>query len=78
MNNQIQNNEFILKGDLGEANVYGNIVSISNVWRSKDGLVTLTLNPLLLSDALLEASTQTEEIEYEIISTKLPVEIEKI
>jgi hypothetical protein len=77
MENEIQNSEFTLPGNLGSVLIAstGKVSNVTKVLKGKDGSTTITLSEVV--DHYLNGVPETEDAEYEIVEPKQLPKINK-
>lgn len=66
-NNELQNNDFIIPGNLGHVDIGDRKAEIIQQFRSNDGAVTLTLLPIQMNSKQIDENTIQVTVERTII-----------
>mgnify|MGYP001581077927 CR=1 FL=1 len=66
-NNELQNNDFVLPGNLGNVSIGNNRAEIIQQFRSNDGMATLTLLPIEITSNQIDENTVQVTVERKII-----------
>lgn len=59
-NNELQNNDFVLPGNLGNVSIGNNRAEIIQQFRSNDGAITLTLLPIQMNSKQIKIENKYE------------------